>query len=126
LANDPRPPKKLDDVRHKVIGGYNQDVISTWLTDHHFRVDAATEDSVNPRKLMSHRIDYWASSRPRATALLKSEPPGIVPAFAFGNTDLYLACHKGTAPALVKQLNAALDQLRQLGEFARIDARYPD
>jgi polar amino acid transport system substrate-binding protein len=123
---DTDKPAKLEDIRKEKIGGYVQDVISVWLADHGYRVDTASNDAVNPKKLLLGRISYWASSRPRATAMLaKDELDGhIVPALTFGHTDLYLACHLTTPDALVQKLNAALRKMKEDGTAARIDSRY--
>lgn len=119
-------PARLENVRDKIIGGYVQDVISVWLADHGYQVEPATSDAINPRKLLAGRIDYWASTRPRATALLMTEGlvGKVVPALTFGRTDLYLACHQSTPDTLVHQVNTALRQMQQDGTSAKIDARY--
>lgn len=119
-------PARLEDVRQETIGGYLQDVISVWLADRGYLVDAAPGDTANPRKLMAGRIRYWASSRPRATALLAREGLSrqIVPVLTFGHTDLYLACNFSTDDTLVQRLNATLQTMREDGTSARIEARY--
>jgi len=124
-ATSSNPPSSLADVKDSLIGGYNQDVITVWLQAHHYNVDPVTSDANNPQKLRMQRIDLWASSKPRATALLKGTAHDIVPLFTFGHTDLYLACHAGTPPDLIRALNAALDEMRRDGSFERIDAAYP-
>lgn len=125
-ADNPAKPGKLEDVRNQTIGGYLQDVISVWLAAHGYRVDTAPNDQVNPKKLLLGRTDYWASSRPRASAMLAKEDLAtrIVPALTFGHTDLYLACHRSTASDLVEKLNAALQRMTEDGTSARIEARY--
>lgn len=120
-------PSRLEDVRKEAIGGYLQDVISVWLADHGYRVETASSDAANPKKLQMGRINYWASSRPRATAMLAKDPDlglQIVPLLTFGHTDLYLACHLSTPDDTVQKLNAALKQMKEDGTSARIDARY--
>lgn len=123
---DTAPPARLQDVRTKSIGGYLQDVISVWLTDHGYRVETAIRDADNPKKLLGGRIDYWASTRPRATALLAGQHLAgrIVPVLSFGHTELYLACHRDTANSIVRRLNRALSRMRSDGSAARIEARY--
>lgn len=119
-------PARLEDVRGKTIGGYVQDVISVWLSDHGYDVDTATSDAINPKKLLAGRIDYWASTRPRATALLNEAglAAQVVPVLAFGHTDLYLACHPSTPDELVQRVNKALRHMRDDGTSGKIDARY--
>lgn len=125
-AGSPAKPGKLDEVRKETIGGYVQDVISVWLADQGYRVDAAPNDSANPKKLMMERINYWASSRPRATAMLAKDDLAarIVPVLTFGHTDLYLACNRATPDAQVRKLNEALKQMKDDGTAAKIEARY--
>lgn len=122
---NPRP-ERLEDVREETIGGYLQDVISVSLAGQGYHVETVPNDEFNPKKLLLGRIDYWASSRPRATALLAKAglSKQIVPVLTFGHTDLYLACHLATPDKLVKQLNAALRRMRDDGTAGRIDARY--
>lgn len=126
MRADGDKPATLDNVRSENIGGYVQDVIAVWLADHGYRVDTATSDAANPRKLLLGRINYWASARPRAMVLLEKEDlvGQIVPALTFGHTDLYLACHRTTPDALVQKLNAALRKMKEDGTSTRIDTRY--
>jgi polar amino acid transport system substrate-binding protein len=121
-----RKPEKLDDVHKEAIGGYLQDVISVWLADHGYNVETASNDSVNPKKLMAGRFNYWASSRPRATALLAKEnlESQIVPVLTFGHTDLYLACNHSLEDDIVRRLNDALKRMNEDGTSAKIEARY--
>lgn len=125
-ANDARRPATLEEVRANVIGGYNLDVISNWLIANRYRVESAPDDGVNPKKLLAGRLDFWASSRPRATALLAAGKLAdqVVPVLTFGHTDLYLACHRGTPAKLIEDLNAALDRMQKDGTTARIEGRY--
>lgn len=125
-ADNPVTIMKLEDVGQEPIGGYLQDVISVWLADHGYRVDTAPNDAVNPRKLLVGRFNYWASSRPRATALLEKDilTKRIVPVLTFGHTDLYLACHLSTPNDLIKKLNVALRHMQEDGTAAQIEVRY--
>lgn len=113
-------------MRGQTVGGYLQDVISVWLAAQGYRVDTASNDKANPKKLLLGRTDYWASSRPRASAMLAKDDLAkrIVPALTFGHTDLYLACHRSTAGDLVGKLDAALQRMAEGGTAARIGARY--
>ncbi|MBI3284113.1 MAG: transporter substrate-binding domain-containing protein [Burkholderiales bacterium] len=124
--NPAPPPAKLDDVRQEIIGGYWQDVISLWLSAQGFQVDSATKDAANPKKLLTGRINYWASSRPRASAMLEKVglSAHIKPVLTFGHTDLYLACHRTIADETVHKLNLALKRMQEDGSAAGIEARY--
>lgn len=99
-------PNKLEDIRTHTIGGYLQDVISVWLANQGYKVEAAPNDAVNPKKLLAGHINYWASSRPRATAMLDKDglSKKIVPIFTFGHTDLYLACNPSVSEDAVLKL----------------------
>lgn len=125
-ADNPARPDRLDEVRKDAIGGYLQDVISVWLAEQGYHVETASSDALNPRKLLMGRINYWASSKPRATALLAKEHLGgqIIPVLTFGHTDLYLACHRSVPDELVRTLNDALKEMARDGSVARIEARY--
>lgn len=119
-------PNKLEDIRSQTVGGYLQDVISVWLANQGYKVEAAPNDAVNPKKLMARHINYWASSRPRATAMLDKEglSKKIIPIFAFGHTDLYLACNTSVSEDVVLKLNLALKKMKDDGTSTKIDARY--
>ena len=118
---------KIDEVRKETIGGYSQDVISSWLSSHGYHVDAALSDDGNPQKLLHNHFNYWASARSRAAALLAKQglTDSIVPVLSFGHTDLYLACNPGVSKDLVQKLNEALKKMAADGTSAAIDARYP-
>lgn len=126
-ADNPVKVTRLEEVRKEAIGGYLQDVISVWLADQGYRVDTVPNDDMNPQKLLNKRFNYWASSRPRATALLEKQALSarIVPALTFGHTDLYLACNPATPIDQIGKLNDALRQMNEDGTSARIEARYP-
>jgi polar amino acid transport system substrate-binding protein len=125
-ADNPVKINQLEDVRDEVIGGYFQDVISLWLISHGYHVDVVSSDDLNPAKLQIKRFNYWASSRPRATALLEKQglTKSIDPVLTFGHTDLFLACNLSIQSDLVKKLNDALLQMKNDGTSAKIDAKY--
>jgi polar amino acid transport system substrate-binding protein len=126
-AEDARAMSSIEAARNRVIGGYNQDVISNWLLANNFRVELAANDEPNPKKLLSGRIDFWASSRPRASAMLAANSDyakGIKPVLAFGRTDLYLACNNATSTETIAKLNNVLRAMQTDGTSARIEALY--
>ena len=126
LADNPDKITKLEDLRHEVIGGYRQDVISNWLLEHGYQVDLATTDSSNPQKLAGKRFKYWASSRLGATTLIASQglTGRIVPVLTFRQAYLYLACNLATPDPILKKLNAALSKINEDGTGTRIEVRY--
>jgi polar amino acid transport system substrate-binding protein len=115
----------IEEVRGEVIGGVQQDVISTWLTGHGYQVDPVSDDKLNLEKLLKGRFNYWATAKARAVTMLQKEglTTQVVPVLTFGRTDLYLACHLSTEPALVNKLNDALRKMHADGTTARIEAR---
>lgn len=125
-ADHPAKVSKLEDIKNDVIGGYLQDVISVWLASQGYRVETVPNDALNPKKLLSGRFNYWASSRPRASSLLAKDKLEalIVPALTFGHTDLYLACNPAVPTATVEDLNTALRRMAEDGSARKIDATY--
>ncbi|MES2263881.1 MAG: ABC transporter substrate-binding protein [Pseudomonadota bacterium] len=125
-AEERRAPASLADVREASIGGSASDVITNWLIANKFRVDPTPTDSLNPAKLMANRFEYWAVSRTRGMTITAAAglTGRIVPVLTFGQSDLYLGCHKDIADELVLKLNNTLMEMRQDGSLERIDARY--
>ncbi|HXA48099.1 MAG TPA: transporter substrate-binding domain-containing protein [Burkholderiaceae bacterium] len=126
LADNPEKITSLEDLRHELIGGYRQDVISSWLLEQGYNVDLAATDGSNPQKLVRKRFKYWASSRLGATTLIANEglTGRIVPVLTFRRASLYLACNLQTPDPVLKKLNDALHKLDEDGSGARIEARY--
>jgi len=120
------PLNSLDDARKLRIGTALGDAREEYLRSRGFNVDAATNDLVNPQKLLLNRIDLWAVSIRNGVAF-----PGhpewadkVVPLMAFHRVKVYLACHPSVPDELIDRLNAALAEMRRDGTVTRIDRKY--
>jgi polar amino acid transport system substrate-binding protein len=118
--------RSLEDARALRIGTYNGDARDTWLRERGFKVDPAHNDMINPQKLLLGRIDLWAASLRRGSALLEQNgwTGRIVPVFSFKQVDVYLACNRSVPDALVARMNAAIEAMHRDGTMRKIDKRY--
>ena len=125
-ADEPRKPASLDEVGQRTIGGYRDDSTGDYLRQRGYRVDVAAVDANNPQKLLSGRIDFWATGELSGRYLIaKDDMVGkIVPLFKFNHAELYLACNLATGAALAKNLNQILKDMDRDGTNAAIDRKY--
>jgi len=118
-------PSAIGEVKGGTIGSYAGDAIVDYLQARDYRVDVAQNDDVNPNKLLSGRIDYWATGRLIGLYRLKQQNiDNIKPIFVFNKTDMYLACNLRSAPALIARLRGTLAEMRRRGDVERIYSRY--
>jgi polar amino acid transport system substrate-binding protein len=125
-ADDTRKPSSLEELMPYVLGAYRNDAVGEFLQAKGFKTDIATLDSDNPRKLLLHRFDFWATGELLGQSILKSQGLSgqIVPLFQFNRTEMYLACHLAFDQGRIDQLNHILKQMEQDGSMARIEAKY--
>lgn len=124
-----KQPTTLTEVQTTRIGSYQGDAIVDYLQSRNFKVDVAPSDDVNPKKLLSGHIDYWATGKLIGAYILKKqEILNIEPVLTFNRTEMYLACNTGIADTEVTRLNLLLSELKAQGLIKRIyDLHgYPD
>jgi polar amino acid transport system substrate-binding protein len=116
----------LEDARKLRIGTYNGDAREEYLRARGFQVDSAPHDMVNPRKLMLNRIDLWAASFKRGSAVIVRNgwQSKIVPVLSFNRVEVYLACNRAVPAALIDKMNAAMEAMVRDGTVKRIDDKY--
>jgi polar amino acid transport system substrate-binding protein len=126
LAHRDYQVRTLEDARKLRIGGYVGDVRGEYLRGRGFQVDFAGTDSANLKKLMVGRIDLWVTSERFAQLRLREAglEDEIAPVLLFNSIDLYLACHPGTAPALVARLAAAFSSIDRDGTSRAMEHKY--
>ncbi len=106
----------LADAKAYSIGGYRGSAQTEFLQAQGFKVDLAAEDTLNPRKLMAKRIDFWAAGTLKGPFMAAREGvSGLVPVLELKHAELYLACNKGVDDATVAKLNEALKKLAKAG-----------
>lgn len=113
---------RLEQIGLRSIGSYQGDAIVSYLSAKGYNVDATSKDDLNPRKLLSGHIAYWATGQLIGEYILRQQglQNQIQPVLVFNRTEMYLACHPRTSKALVTRLNNLLDNLRESGEIARV------
>jgi polar amino acid transport system substrate-binding protein len=116
----------LEDARTLRIGTYNGDARDEYLRTRGFQVDPAPNDMINPRKLLMNRIDLWAASLRRGSAVLEQNgwADRIVPVFTFAKVRVYLACNPAIPDELIARMNDALEAMSRDGTLRRIERKY--
>lgn len=125
-ADDTRHPKKLEDLRPYVLGGYQTDAVGEFLKAQGFKVDLAVSDADNPKKLLHKRFDFWATGELLGKWLIKNGDYSgkIIPLFTFRHTEMYLACNIKMPAARVEKFNHILRDMAQDGVVEVIEQRY--
>ncbi len=125
-GDDQRKPKKLEDLRPFIIGGYNNDAVSEYLKLQHFKVDLANTDADNPAKLLHHRFDFWATGELLGHYLIKRHglTGKITPLFKFKRTGMYLACRLTMPEQQIERFNQILREMERDGTSAAIERKY--
>ncbi|MGZ8290884.1 MAG: substrate-binding periplasmic protein [Telluria sp.] len=118
--------KTLDDARGLRIGTYHGDAREDYLRARGFKIDSAQNDLINPRKLLLNRIDLWAASLRRGSAVLAQNgwTGQIVPVLTFAKVQVYLACNPAVPDELVARMNASLEAMERDGTARRIERKY--
>jgi polar amino acid transport system substrate-binding protein len=118
--------RSLDDARALRIGTYNGDARDHYLRSRGFQVDSAPDDLTNPRKLMLNRVDLWAASLRRSSAMLQRNgwDKRIVPVLSFNHVKIYLACNPAVPDELIDRMNAAVEAMERDGTMKRLERKY--
>ena len=74
--------------------------------------------------LLAGRIDFWVANRGQAQIEAKRSGLQLRELFAYEDFDLYLACNPGVSNELIEHMNAAVKQVWESGEAARIAAKF--
>lgn len=126
LASETNPPRSLDEIKGKVIGGYRGSAINDYLVQRGFKVEVANRPGDNPRKLLNQRFDYWAAGEETALQILKEQELStqIKPLFVFDEIEQYLACNLQFDKKTLEILQQLSIQAQQDGSYARIEKAY--
>lgn len=120
------PLNNLEQARPYLIGTYLDDARDEYFRSRGYRVESVSDDTLNPKKLLAHRIDLWASSHLKGKFLLQQNgwSEKIVPVLSFNAVDIYLACHINTAADLSKRLNTIFGEMKADGTVKAIEHKY--
>lgn len=116
----------LEDARDLQIAGYKGDVMSEYLIDQGFNVSMGPSGDINTRRLMLGQADLWVTDGLVGPLVAEEEHgiTGLKPVLVFRETPMYLALSNDTDPAIVADLQQALDAARADGELDAITQRY--
>jgi len=116
----------LEDARELQIAGYKGDVMSEFLVKEGFDVAMGLSGDVNTRRLMLGQAVLCVTDGLVGPLVAEEEHgiTGLKPVLVFRETPMYLALSKDTDPAIVADLQKALDAARADGEIAAITQRY--
>ncbi|MFO1398224.1 MAG: transporter substrate-binding domain-containing protein [Burkholderiales bacterium] len=126
-----RPVKQLPDLKPFRIGGVANDAKVDYLRENgltNFRLVA--DDRQNPPRLFlpadhPDHIDLWVTGYFGAASVARAAKSGDVKlVFVARDIPLYLACSPQTAPATVRALSDAVEQMRTEGVLARAAGTY--
>ncbi|EPB7045425.1 TPA: substrate-binding periplasmic protein [Pseudomonas aeruginosa] len=119
------PVKELKDASRYKVGSYKNDAVSQSLQSQGIPVLDALQDQENVKRLISGRIDLWATNDPAGRYVAKqSGVSGLETILRFNEADLYLALNKDTPDEVIQRLQAALNEMRTDGELAEIVSHY--
>ena len=112
----------LEDARGYKIGGYKGDVMTDYLLERGFNVITSVSGDQNPRRLVLGQIDFWVTDGlvGPLMAAEKESITGLRPVLTFNKTPMYLAMSNATDPAIVAELQAALERARSSGQVSEI------
>jgi polar amino acid transport system substrate-binding protein len=101
-------------------------VSSEFFSSIGYSIDTVTFDNENPRKLMAHRFDYWATGELIGLEIIRQQglTNSIVPFFVFEHVDGYMACNSSMEQAKVDRWNQILKAMDRDGTRAAITHKY--
>jgi len=116
----------LEDARQYKIAGYKGDVMSDYLVSEGFDVIMSVSGEQNPRRLSLGQADLWVTDGFVGPLVAKEEHDitGLKPVLVFRETPMYLAVSNETDPAIVADLQKALDEARASGALDSIARSY--
>ncbi|AMW34772.1 amino acid ABC transporter substrate-binding protein [Haematospirillum jordaniae] len=120
LKGKPLTASSLDDLKGKKIGSYTDDAAAEFLKSKGFTVDEAPADNVNPKKLVTGRIDAWITTDTSGLKLAKEAGVEVEEVMVAHEHPLGLACNKSVDDAVIAKMQKALDDLIASGEADKI------
>ncbi len=126
-----RPVKRLADLKPLRIGGVASDAKVDYLRENGVtNILLVPDDRQNPPRLFlpaddPKHIDLWVTGYFGAVSVARAAKSSDVKlVFVVRDIPLYLACSPQTAPATVRALSDAVEQMRAEGVLARTAAAY--
>lgn len=123
-ADSPIVANSLDDLKHYVVGRYQDDAKGTLLKERGFTLDDARNEAQSLKKLEAGRVDLWAASSDSGPWHARRLHIRIKPVIVFGEIEMFLACHPAVRAADIDKMNAALKAMRADGHMQKIINTY--
>lgn len=123
----PHVLKSLQDARRFTIGGAQQDARALYLRGLGYKVDAAPDDKLNPRKLQAKRIDLWVAGLYKGRSFAAEQ--GVIdikPVLVFHEVEYYLACNLKIDDTIYDKLASQFDALRSENYLNAYNTPVPD
>lgn len=120
LKGKPLTASSLDELKGKKIGSYTGDAAAEFLKSKGFAVDEAPADNVNPKKLVTGRIDAWITTDTSGLKLAREAGVEVEEVMVAHEHPLGLACNRTVDDAIIARLQKALDDLNASGEGDKI------
>jgi polar amino acid transport system substrate-binding protein len=115
----------LQEAGQYQVGAYKNDAVSQHLESQGLKPINALRDQENIKKLISGKIDLWATTDPVGRYLAKQDGvSGLTTVLRFNEAELYLALNKDTPDEVIERLQKALDELRAEGFIEEMTNNY--
>lgn len=118
--------KTLEDARQYRIGGYNGDIMTTYLAEQGFDVQAITKNGLNARRLVEDQISLWVADGLAGPYMAAdaADVTNLKHALVFRETPMFLAVNKDTDPKILQALHEGYRKLVASGEKEAISQAY--
>jgi polar amino acid transport system substrate-binding protein len=104
--------KSLADVSAHSIGALHEGALAQHLKDRGLKVETASSEKVNCKKLMLGRFDLWAVGSHSAKWLANNEGIYIKEVLSIRKMDAYLACNHSVSNLDIAIMNETLRKMR--------------
>jgi polar amino acid transport system substrate-binding protein len=117
---------QLEQIKSGQIGVYRGDAVGEMLVHRGYHVMTSNSDEITIRNMMIGRLDYWASDSNSAVAQIAKDnlQSKLSILFTFARSDYYLACNPQISSELITRMKNKLEEMKEDGTLARIDAKY--
>jgi polar amino acid transport system substrate-binding protein len=117
---------KLEQIKNAQIGVYRGDALGEYLQHRGFHVMTSNSDEITVRNMLIGRLDYWASDASSANAQIVKDnlQSKLRVLFTFASSDYFLACNPQISSELITRMKNKLEEMKEDGTLAKIDAKY--
>jgi len=123
-TDDTRRVSGPQDLRGSRIVVLRDSAPAQWLRQQQLAAESVKDNTTALRMLNARRADYWLANDIAAHFVIRAEG-GLAPKpmYSTGRIDLYIACHRGSDPAAIAALDAAISRMRRSGELTEFGMR---